>query len=145
LVSDLHLKKRIVFYGPVERDKIPSLLMEAFILCLARPKSVQAQGGFPTKLGEYLITGNPVVVTKVGEIPKYLKDNESAFLAEPGDVSSFSDKLEYVINNYEEALKVGKKGKEVALKNFNYLVQAKKMIEYFRNFYTNKAETSPIN
>ena len=50
---------------------------------MARPDSRQARGGFPTKLGEYLATGKPVCVTKVGEITVYLEDNVSAFLAEP--------------------------------------------------------------
>ena len=49
------------------------------MLVLARPDNIQAKGGFPTKLGEYLATGNPVVVTKVGEIPNYLIDGVNAF------------------------------------------------------------------
>ena len=61
---------------------MPKYLCNAKLLALARPDSIQAQGGFPTKLGEYLATGRPVVVTKVGEIPDYLEDGVNAFLSD---------------------------------------------------------------
>ncbi len=57
------------------------------------PDSKQAQGGFPTKLGEYLATGNPVCATTVGEIPDYLVDGESVYFAVPGSVDSFADAM----------------------------------------------------
>jgi len=67
-------------------------LLFAKILALARPKSKVADAGFPSKLTEYLSTGNPVVVTRVGEIPYYLKDNVHAFLTEPDSVNSFAER-----------------------------------------------------
>jgi glycosyltransferase involved in cell wall biosynthesis len=119
-INHLNLGRRVVFTGPVHRDNIPEYFQSATVLALARPNSLQAQGGFPTKLGEYLASGTPVIVTKVGEIPHYLVDGESAFLADPGDVESFVSKLEYVLSNPKIAKQVGLNGQKVALKEFNY-------------------------
>jgi glycosyltransferase involved in cell wall biosynthesis len=130
LAKKSNIENRVVFTGTVTRDKIPEYLCNASILALARPTSLQAKGGFPTKLGEYLATGNPVVVTKVGEIPDYLKDGESAFLAEPDSAEAFAEKLDFVLSHPEVAKRVGLKGREVALKYFNYKTQAKRII-YF--------------
>ena len=52
-------------------------------MALARPTNKQAEGGFPTKLGEYLATGNTVVVTNVGEIGEFLHDKVNAFVSDP--------------------------------------------------------------
>jgi len=70
LVSELKLDRRVVFFGFINGDKVPDLLINAKILCLARPNNKQAEGGFPTKLGEYLASGVPIVVTNIGEIRK---------------------------------------------------------------------------
>ena len=130
LVKKLNVDHRVVFTGTVVRDKIPKYLCNASILALARPTSLQAKGGFPTKLGEYLATGNPVVVTKVGEIPNYLKDGESAFLSQPDSEEAFAEKLDYVLSHPELAKRVGLKGREVALKYFNYKTQAERIINF---------------
>jgi glycosyltransferase involved in cell wall biosynthesis len=130
LITKLNIDKRIVLLGPLCRNEIPAYLINAKILALARPESIIADAGFPSKLTEYLTTGNPVIVTKVGEIPLYLRDNENAFLADPGSVSSFANKLDYVLTNYEFAQQVGLNGKELTNSIFNYNFQAKRMISF---------------
>ncbi|WP_298647463.1 glycosyltransferase [uncultured Proteiniphilum sp.] len=117
----------VVFYGVVSRDKIPPLLCNAKILALARPSSLQSTGGFPTKLGEYLSTGNPAIVTKVGDIPLYLENNKHAFMVTPDDNYAFAENIKYIMNNYESALAVAKKGKNLVYETFNYRVQAKRI------------------
>ena len=95
------------------------MIKQAAILALARPPSHQADGGFPTKLGEYLATGNPVCVTKTGGIPDYLSDEGNAFLAEPGSVESFCDALMRATADPLRAKKVGKNGRATAEKSFS--------------------------
>ena len=116
----------IKFYGRAERDVIPQLLVNAKALALARPSSLQSTGGFPTKLGEYLSTGNPVIVTKVGDIPNYL-NNDNAFIVEPDDNRAFADAIVRVFENYDVAMQVGAKGMAVANTVFNAKVQAERL------------------
>lgn len=120
----------IIWLGELPPDEIPQLLMDARALLLARPNNKQAEGGFPTKLGEYLATGNPVVVTAVGENPAYLKDGISAYIAAPDKADAFVTKLIEMESNWKQAEEVGKRGKEVACKYFNYRKQAQTMIEF---------------
>ena len=129
LVDNLKLKN-VVFYGSVSRNEMPSLLCCAKVLALARPSSLQSTGGFPTKLGEYLATGKPVVVTKVGDIPKYLEDGVNAFLVAPDDNKAFAGKLDHVLSNYTEALKTATRGKELTNAVFNYKVQSKRIQDF---------------
>lgn len=129
LIDTLGIKKSVVFTGIVSASKMPQLLKNATILALDRPDSLQAQCGFPTKLGEYLLTENPVVVTKVGDIPLFLKDGESALLAEERNPQEFSAKLIWALDHPEEAEKIGKAGAAVALTKFNYLNETKKIIK----------------
>lgn len=128
LVETLGLKDRVVFTGVVPAADMPQLLTNATVLALARPDNLQAKNGFPTKLGEYLLTGNPVVVTKVGDISLFLKEGESALLAEPDDTQEFANKLCWALENPKEAQVIGKNGREVAMQKFNAAMETKKIM-----------------
>lgn len=130
LIEESGVSNRIHRLGVLEREQIPPFVCNAHVLALSRPDSHQAQGGFPTKLGEYLATGNPVCVTKVGEIPDYLEDNVSAFMAEPGSVGSFADALDRAM--CEKATIVGTAGRKVAEENFNAAKQTKRLSDFLK-------------
>ncbi len=130
-VSDLKLNN-VIFHGMATRDEIPVLLKNADILALARPSSLQSTGGFPTKLGEYLSTGNPVVVTAVGEIPQYLNSSNS-YIVDPDDIQSFANALIKAHREKESALSIGLKGKRVAEDIFDYKVQSGRLQEFISN------------
>ena len=129
-VNDLKLSSQVVFTGPIESKEMPQKLLDASILALARPDNKQAQYGFPTKLGEYLATGNPVVVTKVGEIPMYIEDKINGILAEPNNPKDFAEKLIYAAEHPKDAAAIGQKGKELTNSEFSSKVQTRKALNY---------------
>lgn len=129
LIEDLGVKDAVVFTGLVKATEMPQILKNAQILALDRPDSLQAQCGFPTKLGEYLLTENPVVVTSVGDIPLFLKDGENALLAKERNPQEFSSKLIWALEHPEEASIIGKAGAQVAMNEFNYLNETKKILK----------------
>lgn len=130
LIKDLGLENRVKHIGILDKSVIPTFVKNASLLVLSRPDSRQAQGGFPTKLGEYLATGNPVCVTKVGEIQNYLEDNVSAFMADPGNVDSFADAMDRALRDIENAKRIGDNGRKVAEEHFNAEKQAKKLVDF---------------
>lgn len=134
LVDKLDLNQKILFLGQVSRTQVPKYMTNAKILALARPSSLVADAGFPSKLTEYLSTGLPVVITDVGEISLYLRDNENVFLSKPDSVEAFANKLDFVLENYSFAQVVSFKGRELTKTMFNYNIQAKRMIEFIDKF-----------
>ncbi len=126
----LGVDDKVVFTGTVAREALPPYLNNATILALARPSSKQASAGFPTKLGEYLATGRPVVVTRTGEIELFLQDNVSVYFASPDDVTAFADRLRYTILHLTEADQVGQKGLEIAQNHFDYRVGARQLQDF---------------
>lgn len=130
LITSLGIRDKVVLTGVVDSSKMPQMLKDATILALDRPNNLQAQNGFPTKLGEYLLSENPVVVTKVGDIPLFLKDGESALLAEECNPQDFSSKLCWLIEHPTEAKQIGQNGKDVAFQYFNYKTETKKIVNF---------------
>lgn len=130
LINKMGLANRVIFTGLVAADVMPQLLKNAEVCVLARPDSIQAQCGFPTKLGEYLLTGNPVVITDVGDIPLFLKDGESALISSSNDDNEFAHKILVLLNDPAKAQYIGAKGREIALKHFNAKTEVLKLLIY---------------
>lgn len=129
LVEALGLNERVDFTGPITREQMPQTLKNAEALVLARPDNIQAKYGFPTKLGEYLLTGNPVVVTRVGDIPQFLEDGESAYMAEPGNVEEIAQKMIEAVSSPDAKI-IGQNGADVAMREFNSETESKKIIKF---------------
>lgn len=133
LIDNLDIKDSVILKGIQPANAVPQILKDATICALDRPDSLQAQNGFPTKLGEYLLSETPVVVTKVGDIPLFLKDGESAMLAEERNPKEFADKMNWLLEHPEEAAQIGKKGAEIALQSFNSETETDKIIQTIFN------------
>ena len=133
LVNDLTITERVIFKGQIPRNEVPAYLTNAKILALARPSSIIADAGFPSKLTEYLATGIPAVVTAVGEIPVYLKDGLNAFVCEPDSTEKFAEKLQFVLDNYSDAKNIAIEGRKLTETIFNYNYQASRIVEFIKS------------
>lgn len=114
------LNSRVVFTGLLSREELVWAYQNAKALLSCRTNSEYANYGFPTKVGEYLASATPVIATRVGDIEAYLKDGDSAYLADAEDADSISMCMRQVMDDPSKALYVGNNGQEVANKNFNY-------------------------
>ena len=129
-VKELNIQDNVLFLGSKTSAEIPKILLNSDLLVLARPNNNQAKAGFPTKLGEYLASKRPVLITLTGEIGKYLKDNENAYVVEPDNNDHFANKLIYALNDPKSA-QIAENGYNVANKNFNYKLYKNKLQEIF--------------
>ncbi len=129
LMNELGIRGKVVLTGVVPATNMPQLLKNASVLALARPDNIQAKYGFPTKLGEYLLTENPVVVTNVGDISLFLTDSKNAYIAEASNADSFSKKLMQAYEDKDQAISVGLEGAAIAREFFSYSNETEKMIK----------------
>jgi len=130
-VNRFNLTDNVDYRGFLSRENyIKVLTEETDILCVTRINSTFANAGFPFKLGEYLATGKPVIVSKVGDIQNYLS-HDQAYLIEPGQTRSIADALLTIFNNKEEARRKGLNGKEAALSHFGHDNYAIPLLKFF--------------
>lgn len=133
LAQELGVKNSVLFTGKVPAEKMPTLLCNSSILALSRPNSLQARNGFPTKLGEYLATGVPVVVTDVGEISLFIVDGVNGIIAKESNVEDFANKLIWVAKNPRKAKEIGARGKDLVKKEFSNVLQSHKALELMQS------------
>lgn len=125
-------RDRVVFTGFLSREELIWCYQHAAALLCCRSNSVYANFGFPTKLGEYLASGAPVIATAVGDVPLYLKHRDSALLANSEDSASIKANMEYVLQNRERAREIGRRGQQVAWAAFDYRSNTKDMVSFIK-------------
>ncbi len=97
-----NFQNKIIYHGHIEQEQILQELKKYDLLILPRNSNPQTDYGFSTKLGEYLSSGVPVLLTDVSDNKLYLKDGENGFIVEAGSDVAFCSKIIYIINNYSE-------------------------------------------
>lgn len=132
LVEKNGIQGKVVLTGYIAPELVPELLESAELLVLSRDNSLRAEAGFPTKLGEYLATGKPVVTTNVGDIPLYIKNEMNGYLVKPGDIQEFANTIIKVIENPDKAKAVGFAGRELAEKLFDSKVQSLELEKFLK-------------
>jgi len=122
--------------GSKEHDIIPQYLAISDILIApfdaSKFKFIDKYGFWwnPVKLFEYLSSGKPIVSYDYPEIARIVK--EAGMLATPGDISDFIAKLEYLIQDKNARLELGKKGRDIAIREYDWRIRAKEISNVYK-------------
>jgi glycosyltransferase involved in cell wall biosynthesis len=114
--------------GFARADQMPGLLCECSALALPRAAGVFSTAGMPTKLGEYLATGRPVVVTATGDIPLHLRDGVDAFVVAPDNVGAFAQALGHALYD-ASSQEIGRAGQQVARREFDPAMHVRRLLD----------------
>lgn len=137
IIRKYHLEDALEFVGYLNRERIKTYLSKASLVISNRPKSQQDYYGFSTKVGEYLASGTPLLMTNWGEAVNWLENGKSAFIIDPENVESLADAIVYVFNHPEESKHVGLAGQEVCRKCFDYRNWSKPLVEFMNQLGVN--------
>jgi glycosyltransferase involved in cell wall biosynthesis len=129
-INKFSMNDRILLKDSVASNVIPDILKNAKLLVSCRPYSIQAEFGFPTKVIEYLACQKPVVTTVAGDLTHYLKDNVNAYISKSSSPEDFSSKIINVLDNYDSAIIIAARGKELVQNMFNPQIHTLKIINY---------------
>ncbi|OOG64240.1 hypothetical protein B0E44_16300 [Flavobacterium sp. A45] len=127
-VQHHQLTDLINFLGKVPISEVPKILAGAS--CLLTTPSKFVSGGFPTKLGEYLLAGVPVVATNAGEISDYVKDRFDILLSEVNDLDGVAEHISFVQDNPVLVKTIAENGVKTAKTLFNATTYVKDLVKF---------------
>lgn len=122
--------ERMDYKGYLDDDEYQAALNASDIPCMTRTSHPYAQAGFPFKLGEYLATGKPVVASRVSDVTRWLRHEESAMLVEPGSAPDVVQAVEHLLQHPDQAAAMGRCGRAVASQRFCHKRQAEALYEF---------------
>lgn len=120
----------VAYLGFVSEEEMARLYRQATLLLAPLPDDPQSVTRFPTKLGEYLASGRPVVTTAIGESVRYLQDGVTAFLMREGSAEALAEKIGDALSDPIRAEAVGAAGQALARMEFHYLGQGKRLADF---------------
>lgn len=122
--------RKVDVCGFLERDVFLKYIDNANALLLPLFDDVDSQARFPNKLGEYLLSGKPVVTCAIGETGKILRDGYNALIASESTPSAFAKKI-IELKSDNKAKQSGEQGKHTALRLLSLEVHEKKINNFF--------------
>jgi glycosyltransferase involved in cell wall biosynthesis len=116
-IQNNHLQDKIEIKGLVPINKVPQLLIDAD--CLLTTPNEYVSGGFPTKLGEYMLSGVPVVATNAGEVGNYVTHMEDILISQPGELDNVATNILFIQQNKAMGLIFAENARNRAKEFFN--------------------------
>lgn len=92
------LINQLIFHGRIPQTEMGVACTEADFGLFFRPDRRSSHAGFPTKLGEYLSAGTPVITNDTGDISLVLENGINGFLLNTATVEEIKKLLERIVN-----------------------------------------------
>jgi glycosyltransferase involved in cell wall biosynthesis len=115
-----HLRERIHFRGFVSDDERDRYLAYADLFVLLRPADQETEHLFPTRLPEYLASGNPVVLSATPTFRSCFTHGRDAWLLEPPvTASALTEAIVELAATPGQRYRIGAEGQARGLELFN--------------------------
>lgn len=87
--------------------------------------------GLPNALLEALALGKAVVATRVGGVPEVIRDGQTGFLVPPKEPQKLAERVLWLLEKPEEAVKMGKRGRVRVVSAFSIEGLARRLAETY--------------
>lgn len=133
-INLLGLSSKILFHGYIKSEQLKNEISGIDLLVLPRPLNLQTKYGFSTKLGEYMMSGIPVLVTDVSDNKLYIIDGVNGFIVKNNSKHILLNKMNEILNmNKANLLAIGEGGEKTAILNFSTSNYAKQLNTFLFN------------
>jgi glycosyltransferase involved in cell wall biosynthesis len=88
---------------------------------------------FPTKMGQYVAAGRPIVTAGVGEVPSYLKHGETALFYQPGSVENMAEQINEIIEKPELGDRIARTAYEEVLPRMDYRSRGESAADWIKD------------
>jgi glycosyltransferase involved in cell wall biosynthesis len=110
--KSVNLTDKVVFVGEVPDDLLPKYYSISDMLVLP---SKDRSEGFGLTILEANASGKPVIGSNIGGIPGILTDNDNGILVPPNNPILLSDAIRRLVKDDEVRLRMGERGRQIAL------------------------------
>lgn len=129
---DVH-KNNIFIHGRVSQQEAQAACLNSDFSVFFRLNRRSANAGFPTKLGECMTFGTPVICNDTGDISLVVKDKENGFLLNSKSVNEICKTLEYLLNMKKEDREEMRKKARLSAEQFfdyhNYFLEIRSILK----------------
>ena len=133
VASDMRVRRRMLFTGPIPRFEAPSYYAACDLF--VKPSLVEENA---TTVIEAMATGKPVIASDIEGLKELVTDRVNGFLVPPKSVRLLADRMLYLLENPEEAGEMGVKARKTVEKAFNLDDRVRRLIKVFEEVVRSK-------
>jgi len=88
----------------------------------------------PHKMFDYMLAGLAIIIPKFAmEVAPVVQDRNCGLLVDPSDPEELANGLDYMADHREECRRMGQRGKQAVLDEYNWEREAERLIETYRD------------
>lgn len=123
---------KVDFHGWVGRQKVAEILSSCragLVLFHPEPNHVEAQ---PNKMFEYMAAGLPVIASDFPLWREIVDGSKCGLLVDPLNPAEISNAMQWILDNPEEAVEMGQRGREAVERYYNWEAESVKLVSLYR-------------
>jgi glycosyltransferase involved in cell wall biosynthesis len=138
LTGNSNICNDINIRGYVSNRERDNILTESDIFIMLRPPSKETQYVYPSRVSEFLYSGNPVILTDTPALNEFFQQELGVyFISSKNDSTELAQLIMDLADKPLERFESGKKGRIYAMNNFSLKVMGKKLSDFI-NVINNK-------
>jgi glycosyltransferase involved in cell wall biosynthesis len=114
--ASLGLGESVRYFGPKRLEDLAGEIEKCDVGIIPNQRNAFTDINTPTRIFEYLALGKPVIAPSTPGILDYFSE-DSLFLFETGDAADLARQIEYVAQNYENAVQAAERGQQIYLQH----------------------------
>ena len=121
----------VINHGFINQDQAFKILKNSIagvVTFLPSENHIFAQ---PNKLFEYMSAGVPVIASNFDLWRKIIEVNECGLCVDPLDIKKIAEAIDYLIDNPQDLIKMGKNGEKAYLEKYNWSTELEKLSKFY--------------
>lgn len=126
------LHERFKGFGLQPFEKVPEILIMADIIVVPQKRNFATIGQIPAKIFDAMAMAKPIIATNVSDIPDIL--NKCGWIVEPENPKQLAQAIQYVLDNPDEAEKMGWKARKKCIGKYSWDAMEKALVGVFSKY-----------
>ena len=126
------IKDNIIYYPWKDISLLPSFINYSNVCLSPIEKNPQHESGIANKVFQYMLFERPVLVSNCGPQADVINESNAGLVHQWDSTEDFSKKINYLFQNKEIAVKMGKNGKEAVYHKYNQSELIKPLLNLYK-------------
>lgn len=127
------IKENVIFYGRKNLEAGYEISGQCLVGVSVLSPVENYLYSYSTKIFEYMAVAMPVITSNFPLYKDIVERYECGFCIDPGDPGALAEAVEYLLNHPDQAREMGAKGRQAALKYFDWQIQERKLLELYQS------------
>lgn len=144
--SEMNLKNIVYLLPPVPSEALPEVTVSADAgLILFENTCLNHYYSLPNKLYEYMMAGLPVIASDFPEMARIINEHNCGILVDSSSSQTIAKGIKELIRSPEEMRRMGIRGRKASLEQYNWPVEAKKLVDLYMKLSNREHSGSVLN